>query len=122
MNNFQLFCKLLVIESKATLDFKPSPIKRDFDKNYYNDVLVSMIEQNIEGTEKIKKYPSFANATHPKYKEQLFNFISDGFEIDDTLLGNLPEILTYACIVNAIIEDHFLVPFYNELQKFNNLR
>ena len=71
------------------------------------------IKQNQ--TEKIKKYPSFANATHPKYKEQLFNFISDGFEIDDTLLGNLPEILTDACIVNAIIEDHFLVPFYNEL-------
>lgn len=38
-----------------------------------------------------------------KYEEKLYDYICECFEVDDALLGNLPEILTYACVVNAII-------------------
>lgn len=43
LDNFQLFCKLLIFSTKNRLDFKPCAIKRDYDKNYYNDILVGMM-------------------------------------------------------------------------------
>ena len=75
------------------------------------------------GCKQILKYPSFENGYGKKfYEEEFYNFVKACFSIEDIQLIELPEILSYASVINAILEGDFLCPFYNELKEFPYLR
>ena len=108
---------------KAHLNFHPCTIKRDSDHNYYNEILVSVMQDALAGCNTLATYPSAVGALNPQfYTGVVHEFVCRCFEVDDNFLGKLPEILSYASVVNNILENKFMDPFYRELSRYENLR
>lgn len=102
-SNFELFCRFLTKKTQRSLGFHPCPIKRDQDKNYYNDIISILIEDILKGCKKILSYPSFTQYGTRFYEENLYKYVCDCFDIDTNLLGKLPEILTYSCVIDIVL-------------------
>lgn len=119
--NFELFTRLLIKKVKSNVDFRPSPIKKDADGNYFNDILTSLMESILDGCHTIMAYPSFEITSH-FYEKEFYHFVKECFAFDELVVIELPGILTYASVVNSILEGKFLMPFYHELREFGSLR
>lgn len=88
--NFELFCNFLIRQTQKSIDFHPCPVKRDQDKNYYNDLIVNMIEDTLKGCKKITSYPSFNRTASRFYENMLYKFICVCFDIDRVQLSKQP--------------------------------
>lgn len=121
-NNFTLFCKFVIKKTQKSIGFHSCPIKRDQDKNPYNDLINTMSQDILKGSKKITSYPSFTSIGTNFYIEMLYNYICVCFEIDSALLGKLPEILTYAALVDIVLEGYFLTPFYLQLFEYGEAK
>jgi len=49
----------LVKKTQKSTGYYACPIKRDQDKNYYNDIINILIHDILKGCKKITTYPSF---------------------------------------------------------------
>ena len=85
-----MFCKFLVRKTQKSIGFQACPIKRDQDKNYYNDLINNITQDILKGCKKITEYPSFTKTGTRFYEEMLYNYICVCFEVDSTLLNKLP--------------------------------
>lgn len=84
----------MIKKTQKAIGFHACPIKRDQNKNYYNDILTSLIQDILKGCKKLTSYPSFTALNTRFYTEMLYTYVCTCFEIDTSLLGKLPEILT----------------------------
>lgn len=80
-----------------------------------------MIEEIELAVGKIEAFPAFIEGDR-SYEERFYAFVCDCFEVDEQMLGKMPELLTYASVVNSILEAGFLTPFYKHLHIYINLK
>ncbi len=45
--------------TKSNVDFEASPIKRDIDRNCYNNIMATILDLIVVNSKLILKYPSF---------------------------------------------------------------
>lgn len=94
---------MLIKKTKKSIGFHACPIKRDQDKNYYNDVILTITQDVLKGCKKIAAYPSFTCYGTKFYEDMLYKYICVCFDVDGSLLGKLPEIMTYSAIVDIAL-------------------
>lgn len=98
-----MFCNLLITKTQKSIGFNACPVKRDQDKNHYNDIVINIIEDVLKGCKKITSYPSFSRSVSKFYEGMLYKYICVCFEVKKSMLGRLPEILTYSSVINTVL-------------------
>lgn len=74
-----------------------------------------MVQDTLKGCKKITAYPSFNRSTSRFYENLQYKYICICFDIDRSLLGELPGLLTYAAVIATVTDNIFMQPFYQEL-------
>ena len=94
-------------------------MRKDFDKNYYNSLLGSLVEEIIAKSEVLFRHPAFDQA-NKAYLNCFYDFVGRCF-VTKQVLKSIPEILTYSALHSLIFSD-YMRPFYRYFEKFPSLR
>jgi hypothetical protein len=120
VNNFTLLCESLKAESSSNIDFKADEVRRDPDKNYYNGMLVAVMDEVVAHAPELLSHPAF-DSQNTAYLQKLFDFVAGCFIMQDQQLRGLPEILTYSVLIYTA-ETDFMRPFFAHFGQFPKLK
>ena len=64
---------------KKHLNFHACPIKRDCEHNYYNDILITVMQEALTGYKTLVNYPSVAMSENGYYDKVIHEFLCECF-------------------------------------------